>query len=223
MKKILVVLLLYLSLFAPITLTGCNFFTTPNVESVSEIPKYSGRDYITINGNVPNLKKTEEEFETYSNLDYLGRCGVAYANISEAIMPTTKRESIGSVKPTGWQTVKYDSVEGKYLYNRCHLIGFQLAGENANEKNLITGTRYLNTKIMLQFENKVADYCKATGNHCLYRVTPVFTEKNLVADGVQIEALSVEDNRISFNVFCYNIQPGIEIDYATGNSHDIGE
>ena len=174
-----------------------------------------------INDNVPNLSKTTEEFEEYSDLDMLGRCGVAYANISTKTMPTEKRESIGSVKPSGWQTVKYpDKIDGNYLYNRCHLIGYQLAGENANEKNLITGTRYLNTELMLPYENMIANYCKETGNHVVYRVTPVFSGVNLVADGVQMEALSVEDDKISFNVFCENIQPGIEINYLNGDSRE---
>ena len=159
-------------------------------------------------------------FETYSDLDELGRCGVAYANICKELMPTEERGAIGMVKPTGWHTVKYDNVEGKYLYNRCHLIGYQLAGENANEKNLITGTRYLNVTGMLKFEDQVADYVKATDHHVLYRVTPVFEEDNLVATGVEMEAYSVEDKGkgVSFHVFVYNVQPGIDIDYATGES-----
>ena len=164
---------------------------------------------------------TEESYETYSPLDELGRCGVAQANIGLDLMPTEKRGSIGQVKPSGWQTVKYDIVDGKYLYNRCHLIGYQLSGENANRENLITGTRYMNVEGMLPFENMVADYVKETENHVLYRVTPVFEGSELVARGVQIEALSVEDNGdgICFNVFVFNVQPGIVIDYATGDSH----
>ena len=181
--------------------------------------------YKTLNDNQPEFtekeKKNTKAFETYSRLDRLGRCGVAYANICKKIMPTGKREEIGQVKPSGWHTVKYDIVEGKYLYNRCHLIGYQLAGENANEKNLITGTRYFNAVGMLEYENLVADYVKDTGHHVLYRVTPVFEGKNLVATGVLMEAYSVEDagEGICFNVFVYNIQPGIAIDYATGESH----
>lgn len=188
-----------------------------------DIPSYTGSSYTQINDNVPDFPLddyTTEAFETYSDLDELGRCGVAYANVCQELMPTQKRGKIGQVKPSGWQTAKYDSVDGKYLYNRCHLIGYQLTGENANEKNLITGTRYLNVDGMLPFENMVADYVKETGNHVLYRVTPIFTGDNLVADGVQMEAESVEDNGdgILFNVFCYNVQPGIGIDYATGDN-----
>ena len=188
-----------------------------------DIPSYTGSPYTQINDNVPDFPLddyTTEAFETYSDLDELGRCEVAYANVCQELMPTQKRGKIGQVKPSGWQTAKYDSVDGKYLYNRCHLIGYQLTGENANEKNLITGTRYLNVDGMLPFENMVADYVKETGNHVLYRVTPIFTGDNLVADGVQMEAESVEDNGdgILFNVFCYNVQPGIGIDYATGDN-----
>ena len=188
-----------------------------------DIPSYTGSPYTQINDNVPDFPLddyTTEAFETYSDLDELGRCGVAYANVCQELMPTQKRGKIGQVKPSGWQTAKYDSVDGKYLYNRCHLIGYQLTGENANEKNLITGTIYLNVDGMLPFENMVADYVKETGNHVLYRVTPIFTGDNLVADGVQMEAESVEDNGdgILFNVFCYNVQPGIGIDYATGDN-----
>jgi len=188
-----------------------------------DIPSYTGSPYTQINDNVPDFPLddyTTEAFETYSDLDELGRCGVAYTNVCQELMPTQKRGKIGQVKPSGWQTAKYDSVDGKYLYNRCHLIGYQLTGENANEKNLITGTRYLNVDGMLPFENMVADYVKETGNHVLYRVTPIFTGDNLVADGVQMEAESVEDNGdgILFNVFCYNVQPGIGIDYATGDN-----
>lgn len=164
---------------------------------------------------------TTESFETYSELDALGRCGVAYANISKDLMPTEERGEIGMIKPSGWHTVKYPEViEDLFLYNRCHLIGYQLSGENANEKNLITGTRYLNVEGMLPFENKVAAYVRKTGNHVLYRVTPVFEGDNLVAEGVLMEAFSVEDagKGVEFCVFAYNIQPGIEIDYATGES-----
>ncbi len=163
---------------------------------------------------------TTDSFETYSSLDLLGRCGTAYANIGLDLMPTEERDSIGQVKPSGWQTVKYDIVDGKYLYNRCHLIGYQLTGENANEQNLITGTRYLNVEGMLPFEDLVADYVQETGNHVLYRVTPIFQGTELVARGVQMEAESVEDQGegICFNVYVYNDQPGITIDYATGAS-----
>lgn len=190
---------------------------------LEEVPEYSGKPYIAINNNEPNFEEkdfTEESFETYSELDSLGRCGEAFANIGEDLMPVEKRGSIGQIKPSGWKTVKYDFVDGKYLYNRCHLIGYQLTAENANEKNLITGTRYMNVQGMLPFENMVADYIKETGNHVLYRVTPVFDGDNLVASGVQMEAESVEDQgeSISFNVYVYNNQEGVDIDYATGES-----
>ncbi len=191
---------------------------------VEDVPDFSGEAYITVHDNVPEFSEeeyTEESFEDYSALDSLGRCGVAYANIGTDIMPTEERDSIRKVRPSGWQTAKYDFISGKYLYNRCHLIGFQLAGENANEKNLITGTRYMNVDGMLPFENEVADYVKETDNHVLYRVTPIYEGDDLVAKGVQMEAYSVEDqgDGVSFNVFVYNNQPGVEIDYATGNSH----
>lgn len=191
--------------------------------SMEEIPDYSGDPYVVLNDNWPEFNAedlTLEPFETYSRLDYLGRCGTAYANICLEIMPTEPRGDIGQVKPSGWQTVKYDCVDGKYLYNRCHLIGYQLAGENANERNLITGTRYMNVGGMLPFENMVAGYVEETGNHVLYRVTPVFEGKNLLASGVKLEAFSVEDEGegICFNVYVYNVQPGISIDYATGES-----
>ena len=187
------------------------------------LPEDTDGAYAVLANNEPEFTEedmTTESFEFYSELDSEGRCGVVYANLGLDLMPTEDRQSIGQVKPSGWQTVKYDNVDGKYLYNRCHLIGFQLAGENANEKNLITGTRYMNTEGMLPFENMVADYIKETGNHVLYRVTPFFEGNNLVASGVQMEAKSVEDNGegICFNVYVYNIQPGIEIDYATGES-----
>ena len=192
--------------------------------NVSEAGTFAGSPYVSINNNIPYFsdadKSRTDAFETYSDLDSLGRCGVAYANICKELMPTEKRGAIGSVKPSGWQSVKYDNVDGKYLYNRCHLIGFQLAGENANEKNLITGTRYLNIQGMLPFENMVTDYVKETGNHVLYRVTPVFEGDNLVASGVLMEGYSVEDkgDGILFCIYAYNAQPGISIDYATGKS-----
>lgn len=192
-----------------------------------QIPSYEGDIFVEINGNVPSFDDsdfTASSFETYSELDSLGRCGPAFANIGRDLMPTEERGSIGQVKPSGWHTVKYDIVDGKYLYNRCHLIGYQLSGENANERNLITGTRYFNVEGMLPFENMVADYVRESGNHVLYRVTPVFEGDNLVASGVQIEACSVEDRgeEISFNVFVFNVQPGITIDYATGESSQSG-
>lgn len=194
--------------------------TTVTVGTSTEAEKA----YCEVDGNVPGFSEDElvtEAFENYSDLDSLGRCGVAYANICKELMPTEERGEIGMVKPSGWHTVKYsDRIDGNYLYNRCHLIGYQLAGENANEKNLITGTRYLNVTGMLPFENEVADYVESTGNHVLYRVTPVFDGDNLVASGVQMEAESVEDKGagVLFNVYVYNVQPGVIIDYATGDS-----
>ena len=190
---------------------------------ISEIPDYSGKAYISVNDNIPYFTKSElttKSFERYSSLDSLGRCGVAFASIGTDIMPTEERGSIGSVKPSGWHTIKYENVDGKYLYNRCHLIGFQLSGENANERNLITGTRYMNMSGMLPFENMVADYVQETCNHVMYRVTPIFEGNNLLASGVLMEGYSVEDNGdgICFNVFCYNTQPGIKINYANGDS-----
>lgn len=189
---------------------------------LSQVPAYSGEPYVVVNNNIPFFKDsdlTTEAFEKYSDLDSLGRCGAAYANVCQEIMPTEKRGEIGMIKPTGWQTVKYDWVDGKYLYNRCHLIGYQLSGENANEKNLITGTRYLNVDGMLPFEDLVADYVHETDHHVLYRVTPIFENSNLVASGVLMEARSVEDDDVLFCVYCYNVQPKVTIDYATGESH----
>lgn len=189
--------------------------------SLREIPAYSGTPYTEVNGNKPYFTEAElttQSFETYSELDSLGRCGMAYANVGQDLMPTEPRGEIGAVKPSGWHLVKYDNVDGKYLYNRCHLIAYMLAAENANPQNLITGTRYLNVQGMLPFETKVCDYVKNTGNHVLYRVTPIFDGDNLLADGVLMEAYSVEDagEGICFCVFAYNVQPGIGIDYATG-------
>ena len=194
---------------------------------LSAIPVFSGDPHVVINDNIPHFtaeELTTVSYEYYSELDYLGRCGVTIASIGRDIMPTEDRGSIGSVKPTGWQTVKYDCVDGKYLYNRCHLIGYQLTGENANTRNLITGTRFMNTEGMLPFENMVADYIKETGNHVAYRVTPIFESKNLLASGVQMEAYSIEDNGegICFNVYCYNAQPEIAIDYSNGDSEYVG-
>ena len=191
--------------------------------SLREIPAYSGTPYTEVNGNQPYFtaeELTTQSFETYSELDSLGRCGMAYANVGQDLMPTEPRGEIGAVKPTGWHLVKYDNVDGKYLYNRCHLIAYMLAAENANPQNLITGTRYLNVQGMLPFETKVCDYVKNTGNHVLYRVTPIFDGDNLLADGVLMEAYSVEDagEGICFCVFAYNVQPGIGIDYATGDN-----
>ncbi len=191
--------------------------------SLKEIPAYSGTPYTEVNDNKPyftEADQTTQSFETYSELDSLGRCGVAYANVGQDLMPTEPRGEIGAVKPTGWHLVKYDNVDGKYLYNRCHLIAYMLAAENANPQNLITGTRYLNVQGMLPFETKVCDYVKSTGNHVLYRVTPIFDGDNLLADGVLMEAYSVEDAGagICFCVFAYNVQPGIGIDYSTGDN-----
>lgn len=191
--------------------------------SLDAIPAYDGKAYVAVNNNEPFFTDGDmitTAFENYSDLDSLGRCGVAYANICKDIMPTEERGKIGMIKPSGWHTVKYDVIKDRYLYNRCHLIGYQLAGENANPKNLITGTRYLNVEGMLPFENLVADYVNNTGNHVLYRVTPMFSGSNLVANGVLIEAKSVEDNGggILFNVYCYNVQPGVGINYENGDS-----
>ena len=208
-----------------------------NNGEISPTPSFSD-DVLTVlstetyevrNENIPYFTDSEksslEVFEIYSELDSLGRCGVAYANICQELMPTEGRESISNVKPSGWQSIKIDSVDGGWLYNRCHLIGFQLAGENANEKNLITGTRYFNVTGMLPFENQVAEYVQETDNHVLYRVTPVFQNNNLVADGVLMEAYSVEDDGtgVCFCVFVYNIQPGVEINYLTGEANVIEE
>ena len=196
---------------------------TAEVVALSDVPEFSGEPYVVINDNEPSFPAedfTSEGFEEYSPLDDLGRCGVAYANVGLETMPTEERGSISNVKPTGWKSVQYDFVDGKSLYNRCHLIGFQLTGENANRQNLITGTRYMNVDGMLPFENLVADYVKETENHVLYRVTPIFEGDNLVASGVQMEAQSVEDKGegVCFNVYVYNNQPGVTIDYATGDS-----
>ena len=244
MKKLLALLLSFLLLF---TLTACEEEDVElamdvaiavleeleeeartegaSADSVEEIPPFSGEAYIAINGNVPFFVEEElttVSYEEYAELDDLGRCGVTEACIGIDIMPTEDRGDIGSVKPSGWKSVKYDIVEGKYLYNRCHLIGFQLAGENANKRNLITGTRYLNIEGMLPFENLVADYVQETENHVMYRVTPIFEGDDLVAQGVVMEGWSVEDEGegVCFCVYAYNAQPGITIDYATGESRE---
>lgn len=226
MKKLVKVICGILVLAGAYTVKENNFLGFENnadIIELSSIPSYDGNPYVELNGNAPTFDESElttESFEIYSELDELGRCGTAYANLSFDLMPMEERGSIGMVKPSGWQTIRYDDiVEGKYLYNRCHLIGFQLAGENANELNLITGTRYMNVEGMLPFENMVAEYIEETGHHVLYRVTPIFEGENLVASGVQMEARSVEDDKISFNVFVYNVQPGIVINYADGSSH----
>lgn len=220
-------------------LTGCSTAesepagtnnTNDKTQLITEnIPDYTDKIYVEINGNKAEFsdedKKRTDAFELYTDLDELGRCGAAYANICKELMPTEKRGSIGMIKPSGWQLAKYDSVDGKYLYNRSHLIGFQLAGENANEKNLITGTRYFNVVGMLPFENEVAEYVKETNNHVLYRVTPIFKDTELVARGVKIEAYSVEDSGkgVEFNVFVYNVQPDITINYQDGTSSGSGQ
>ncbi len=202
-------------------------FTYDNSFELENIPNFSSEPYVVINENEPEFSQddfTTKSFEKYSELDFLGRCGIAFTNLSIDTMPSAdeERESISSIEPSGWINKKYDIVDGGHLYNRCHLIGYQLSAENANEKNLITGTRYMNTEGMLPFENKVAEYIKETRNHVLYRVTPIYEGDNLVANGVQIEAKSVEDNGkgICFNVYCYNVQPGIEINYKTGESKE---
>ena len=223
-------------------LSGCsagenNFFNDLDITAqsasdyvnydLSNIPDYDGKAYVELNGNVPEFSESEktysESFEEYGKLDSLGRCTYAVSCIGKDLMPTEKRGSIGSVKPSGWHISNYDFVDGKYLYNRCHLIGYQLTAENANERNLITGTRYLNVEGMLPFENDVADYIEITNNHVYYKVTPIFEGNNLVANGVQMQAYSVEDNGqgISFNVYCYNVQPGVAIDYATGDNQTV--
>lgn len=237
------ILILGLSALVAVQLTGCSTLSSTQTQSIpaatvqpspssapsqttydlDSIPPYDGEPYVVLQDNVPGFQEadfTTQAFETYSPLDDLDRCGVAYANICTELMPTEERGTIGQVKPSGWHTVTYDVVDGRYLYNRCHLIGFQLAGENANEQNLITGTRYLNVEGMLPFENQVADYVQETDNHVLYRVTPIFQGGNLVASGVQMEAYSVEDQGegVCFNVYVYNVQPGVTIDYETGES-----
>lgn len=221
MKKRLLAIFLLISVLLP----GCmpsSFGRTDSV-SLAEIPPFSDEPYVVLEDNQPDFPEedfTSESFEEYSPLDALGRCGTAYANVGVETMPTEERGTISSVKPTGWHSVQYDFVDGKNLYNRCHLIGFQLTAENANKQNLITGTRYMNVEGMLPFENMVADYVSETENHVLYRVTPIFEGDNLVANGVQMEAESVEDQGqgICFNVYVYNSQPGVTIDYATGKS-----
>lgn len=203
------------------------FFQEAQIESVSldEVPEYDGQPYVIIDDNIPEFSEEDmvtRGFEEYSNLDFLGRCGVAYANVGQDTMPTEKRGDISNVYPSGWENEEYDFItDGGYVYNRCHLIGYQLAGENDNEKNLITGTRYMNVEGMLPFENEVAEYVEETDNHVLMRVTPIYDGTSLVASGVQMEAKSVEDDGegVQFNVYCYNVQPGVEIDYATGNNH----
>lgn len=193
------------------------------VVSLDEIPEYRGEPYVEINGNRPDFSQEDrntEAFEAYSSLDSLGRCGTAFANVGQELMPRGERENISQIHPTGWQHVEYDFVDGESLYNRCHLIAHQLTGENANERNLITGTRYMNTEGMLPFEEMVGDYVREEDGHVLYRVTPVFEGSDMVARGVEMEGYSVEDQgeSVSFHIFAYNVQPGVEIDYATGDN-----
>ena len=222
-KNVFLCLLMVLSLVCNLSVMSASATSQKDKITLNNLPAYSGEAYVELNDNVPSFSKndmTTKAFEKYSELDDLGRCGVAYANVCKETMPTEERGNIGMIKPSGWHTVKYDNVDGKYLYNRCHLIGYQLTAENANEKNLITGIRYLNIEGMLPFENMVADYIDETDNHVLYRVTPIFKGDNLLASGVQMEAYSVEDKGkgVSFNVYCYNVQPGIEINYSDGTS-----
>lgn len=235
--NILLILIVSLSVLSGCSAGENNFFNDLDITAqsasdyvnydLSNIPDYDGKAYVELNGNVPEFSKSEktysESFEEYGKLDSLGRCTYAVSCIGKDLMPTEKRGLIGSVKPSGWHISKYDFVDGKYLYNRCHLIGYQLTTENANERNLITGTRYLNVEGMLPFENDVADYIEITNNHVYYKVTPIFQGNNLVANGVQMQAYSVEDNGqgVSFNVYCYNVQPGVAIDYATGDNQAV--
>lgn len=223
-KVLVVVLSLYFVFSSTIGVDAAPYYGV-DASALASVPAYTGTAYAVINNNVPTFNPGDltrlDAFETYSELDSLGRCGTAYANICKEIMPTQKRGEIGAVKPTGWHTVKYPTViSDLYLYNRCHLIGYQLAGENANTKNLITGTRYLNTTCMLPYENMVAQYVINTSHHVLYRVTPIYIGNNLVASGVIMEGYSVEDAGagISFCIYCYNVQPGVIIDYTNGNS-----
>lgn len=230
-KRFLKIFAFVLLLAFSFSLSSCLDFLNAGNESftLDSVPEFDGkRAYVVINENKPFFTETEivsESYEKYAALDYLGRCGVAIACVGRDIMPTEERGSIGQVKPSGWHTVKYDIVDGKYLYNRCHLIGYQLTGENANKGNLITGTRYLNIEGMLDFENMIADYVKDTGNHVMYRVSPIFKGTNLLASGVLMEAYSVEDSGagIEFCVYAYNAQPGVTIDYKNGNSALSGE
>lgn len=222
-KNVFLCLLMALSLVCNLSVMSASAAVQKDKITLNNLPAYSGEAYVELNDNVPSFSKkdmTTKAFEKYSELDDLGRCGTAYANVCRETMPTEERGNIGMIKPSGWHTVKYDNVDGKYLYNRCHLIGYQLTGENASEQNLITGTRYMNVEGMLSFENMVADYVENTDNHVLYRVTPIFKGDNLLVSGVQMEAYSVEDKGkgVSFNVYCYNVQPGITIDYTNGDS-----
>ena len=213
---VLSAVMIWEAFFSTIPVNRDSFF------SLSDIPAYTSSPYVEVNHNIPFFTEEElksDEYESYSKLDYLGRCGPAMAMIGIDMMPTQKRGSISMVKPTGWHLAKYDFIDGKYLYNRCHLIAYELSGENANVQNLITGTRYMNVVGMQPFEDKTAWYILRTGNHVLYRCTPIFEGDNLLATGVLLEARSIEDHGegICFNVFCYNVQPNIKIDYHTGD------
>jgi len=202
--------------------------TRPNAQNkaLAAVPEYSGAASVSLNNNQPEFTDDEittASYEQYGALDSYGRCTTAVACIGTDLMPSEERESIGMIKPTGWNQNKYPGIvdsEPPYLYNRCHLIGYQLTGENANERNLVTGTRYMNVDGMLPYENEVANYIKNTGNHVMYRVTPIFEDSNLLCSGVQMEAYSVEDSGkgVSFNVYCYNVQPGVIIDYTDGSN-----
>ena len=230
MKKLIISGVALLITAALVLCIGKMYEDEPAAPSTENSMEYAGSPFVTVMDNRPMFTEamlTTKAYETYADLDSYGRCGVAIACIGPETMPKDgeERESISHVKPSGWVQKEYDFVDNKFLYNRCHLIGWQLTAENANEQNLITGTRYMNTEGMLPFENMVADYIRETGNHVLYRVKPQFYKKELVCRGVEIEALSIEDNGegISFHVFCFNVQPGVEIDYATGNSWLEGE
>lgn len=218
------VFLLLLLFCASIYYYEANNILDANISfAIDSIPPYSGENYVVLNNNEPLFTEEDKDspvFEKFGEMDYLGRATSAFANISKDLMPDKERESIGMIKPSGWQTVKYDFIPGKYLYNRCHLIGYQLTGENANENNLITCTRQMNISGMTKFENEVANYIKKTNNHVLYRVTPLFENANLLAKGVVIEGYSIEDDGdgIKFNVFVYNVQDGVCIDYLDGSS-----
>ncbi len=226
LNSLLVLLLLFLVFTAKddfLNFIQSHVQITNTSYAMSDIPTYSGEPFVYINENKPSFTEEEittQSFESYSHLDSLGRCGVAMASIGVDLMPTTERGSIGMVKPSGWHTIRYDHIDGKYLYNRCHLIGYQLTGENANVENLMTCTRSMNTGVMLDYENKVAKYIKETKNHVMYRVTPIFEGSNLVSSGVEMEGYSVEDEGkgISFHIYVYNVEDGVEINYQNGES-----
>ncbi len=222
-KTLLLLVALIVAVIGRFTLLPEENLSEPNADWFAEIAEFSGEPYTVVNGNIPFFTEdeiTDVSFESYGETDALERCTACVASIGRDLMPTEDRGYIGYVKPSGWQNEKYDFVDGKYVYNRCHLIGYQLTGENATRENLITGTRYMNVEGMLPFENEVADYIKDTGNHVMYRVTPIFEGDNQLCSGVLMEAISVEDNGagICFNVYCYNVQPGVIIDYATGEN-----